>query len=120
MPGTWTADGSLPTADAGNFTADGSGPGFAVYRVQAVSVGDYGGITRNIGDVFDIYSAADFSDSTVDYLAGGEGSPLYGWMIKVSSTQALVANSPTPLNNPAYNGAQSYMPTTGSYPRLVF
>lgn len=59
-------------------------------RVQAVAAGFYNGIYRYVGDVFDLLSANDYSDSTAvinpptdpDY-------PLYGWMLSVPQNTPL-------------------------------
>lgn len=88
-------------------------------RVQAVRVGQYAEQTRNIGDVFDIASLADFSDSTLDALNGGEGKQFLGWMIQVPSNTPLVANAPSPLTTGYYNGT-SPAPTLGNLPRTVY
>jgi len=86
-------------------------------RVQAQARGFYGGISRNIGDVFDLVNVADLASSTVDYLANpnnvqlqgyeaGSG-PMWGWMMTVPATTPLSMNAPTPLSS-------------ATYPRLVF
>lgn len=59
------------------------GPG--IIRVKATAPGVYGNVYRNIGDVFDII-AGDFSDASVDYLAGKAGGPQFGWMVRVLPT----------------------------------
>jgi len=59
----------------------------AFARVQAVQTGFYAGIFRDIGDVFDIQNAGDYSNSTVNY--GSVASPFFGWMTQVPSTTAL-------------------------------
>jgi hypothetical protein len=56
-------------------------------RVQAVQRGQYGGIFRDVGDVFDIQNAADFSSSAVNY--GSIATPNYGWMLQVPSLTPL-------------------------------
>lgn len=92
----------------------------ATMRVQAVSVGQYGGITRNIGDVFDIIWPGQYANYQLDYLNGGEGAPYLGWMMILANQQTpLQANVPTPLSNPAFNGTVNNS-ITGSYPRLVY
>jgi hypothetical protein len=78
-------------------------------RVQAVRSGQYGEIWRDVGDVFDIQNAADFSDSTVSQVpVGNPDYPLYGWMLKVPPTTALYsyvlangANPPVQVTFPA-------------------
>jgi hypothetical protein len=60
-------------------------------RVQATAIGDYNGILYGPGDVFDIDSRS-FSDSTIDYSAGGTGGPFFGWMKQVPAS--------TPLSRP--------------------
>ena len=85
-------------------------------RVQAQAQGFYGGITRNIGDVFDIVDAQ-VASSAVDYLANpnnvqlqgyevGSG-PMPGWMLTVPASTPLSVNAPTPLS-------------ASTLPRLVF
>lgn len=86
-------------------------------RVQAQARGFYGGISRNIGDVFDLVNVADLASSTVDYLANPNNvqlqgyevnsGPMWGWMMTVPSTTPLCVNAPTPL-------------CAATYPRLVF
>lgn len=50
-------------------------------RVQAVQPGLYNGVFREVGDVFDLLSANDLSDSTVSIVPPGNPNyPLYGWM----------------------------------------
>lgn len=72
----------------------------ATIRVTAVAAGAYGGIYRDVGDVFDIDSTR-YSDSTVSFVpVGNPDYPLYGWMLQV------------PANTPLYsyalsNGGQS-------------
>lgn len=62
----------------------------AFARVQAAQRGFYAGIFRNVGDVFDIALAGDFSDSTVSQVpVGNPDYPLYGWMTQVPSTTPL-------------------------------
>ena len=56
-------------------------------RVQAVQRGAYGGIFRDVGDIFDIQNASDFSNSTVNY--GSVTTPSYGWMLQVASATPL-------------------------------
>lgn len=59
----------------------------AYARVQAVQRGFYGGIWRDVGDIFDIANASDFSDSTVN--SGSTATPNYGWMKTVGSSTPL-------------------------------
>lgn len=68
-------------------------------RVQAVSPGWYNGLYYQRGDVFDLNSPSDYSDSTQNAQPNGnEWAP--GWMLTVPGTtplyQALSAE-PTPL-----------------------
>lgn len=106
-PGGWTAD-TANAADSPYALADGTilnptAPGF---RVQAVATGFYQEIFRNIGDVFDLAIAGDFSDSTVSMVPPGNPDfPLYGWMLAVPSNTALVMQ--------ALSGNSS--PVTGTY-----
>jgi hypothetical protein len=66
-----------------NLTIGGDG-----FRVCAVAPGWYGGYYLNVGDVFDLAQANDFSDATLNYeSAGGEYNG--GWMTRVASTTAL-------------------------------
>ncbi|MDB6107849.1 MAG: hypothetical protein JWO52_7848 [Gammaproteobacteria bacterium] len=61
-----------------NITVSIGGNGF---RVKAVTAGWYQGTYYNVGDVFDLVQAADFSDATLNYeIAGGEYTA--GWMIQ--------------------------------------
>ena len=67
-------------------------------RVQAVTSGFYGGIFRTEGDVFDIASLADFSDSSINYQVNGN-EVRYGWMKIVPGTTPLlcwVSDAPIP------------------------
>lgn len=58
------------------------------FRCQAVSPGWYNGVYYNIGDVFDLLQASDFSDSTLNYeFDGGEYNA--GWMMQVSQSTPL-------------------------------
>lgn len=60
-------------------------PGF---RVEAVTAGMYRGLYYQPGDVFDIFSSADFSDANVNYeISGNEIA--YGWMRQVPSSTPL-------------------------------
>lgn len=59
-------------------------------RVRAVTPGHYNGSYRDIGDVFDLLNANDFSDSTASMVPPGNPDyPLFGWMIGVPATAAL-------------------------------
>lgn len=57
-------------------------------RVQAVYDGQYNGQFYEAGDVFDLNSPGDFSDSTVNY-GPNSGTVQYGWMAQVSGTTPL-------------------------------
>lgn len=62
----------------------------AYARVQAVQRGQYSGIFRDVGDVFDIDNAGDLSDSTVSQVpVGNPDYPLYGWMLVVPNVTPL-------------------------------
>ena len=62
----------------------------AYARVKAIQRGQYGGILRDVGDVFDIVNASDLSDATVSQVpVGNPDYPLYGWMLVVSGTIPL-------------------------------
>jgi hypothetical protein len=67
-------------------------------RVQAVSSGWYNGAYYQPGDVFDLNSPSDYSDSTQNAQPnGGEWAP--GWMLEVASTTPtlqLLSAEPTP------------------------
>lgn len=76
-----------------------------IFRVKAVQVGFYNGITRNIGDVFDVPQA--FLASNIINYVPTTGEYDYGWMLIVPSSTPLVMNSPTPL-------------TTSDIPRTVY
>lgn len=77
-------------------------------RVQAVQRGQYGGIFRDVGDVFDIANSTDLSDSTVSQVpVGNPDYPLYGWM--------LVVPTPTPLYSFALSNGGSSTPVQGTY-----
>lgn len=77
----------------------------AYARVQATQRGQYGGIWRDVGDVFDIQNASDFSNSTVNY--GSVATPLYGWMLQVPSA--------TPLYSFALASGGASTPVKGTY-----
>ncbi len=75
-------------------------------RVQAVATGFYNNQFRQIGDVFDLLSPSDLSDSTVSQVpVGNPIYPIYGWMLVVPGT--------TPLVNQSLNGRSSSV--TGTY-----
>lgn len=80
----------------------------AFARVKAVTGGQYGGVYRDIGDVFDIQNSSDFSNALVSQVpVGNPDYPLFGWMLQVPGG--------TPLYNYALaNGGQS-RPTQGIY-----
>jgi hypothetical protein len=60
-------------------------------RVKAVSEGLYNGIFRNVGDVFDVLTSGDLSDSLLPINAPGDPDyPVYGWMLVVPPTTPLV------------------------------
>lgn len=62
----------------------------AGFRVMAVAAGDYMNIYRDIGDVFDLVTANDFSDSTVSFVPpGNPDNPVYGWMQQVPPNTPL-------------------------------
>jgi hypothetical protein len=58
------------------------------FRVQAVTAGWYQGTYYNVGDIFDLLQASDFSDSTLNYESGG-GEYGAGWMLQVSASASL-------------------------------
>jgi hypothetical protein len=63
----------------------------AYARVTATQGGFYANIWRDVGDVFDIAVAGDFSNSAVNY--GSAATPFYGWMTQVASTTSLYSYS---------------------------
>lgn len=85
----------------------GGTPPAPLFRVMAVTAGWYAGVFRTPGDVFDLLSNADFSDSTIDYMNVGSpfgsftfgSSPFgsgntsntvaFGWMKQVPRNTAL-------------------------------
>lgn len=77
----------------------------AFARVQATQRGQYANIWRDVGDVFDIANASDFSDSTVNY--GSSATPFFGWMVQVPSA--------TPLYSFALANAGASTPVQGQY-----
>lgn len=64
----------------------------AYARVKAVRPGQYAGIFRDVGDVFDIQNASDFSNALVSQVpVGNPLYPFYGWMLQVPSNSQLVS-----------------------------
>jgi hypothetical protein len=61
-------------------------PGF---RVEAVTAGVYEGVYHIPGDVFDILTAADYSNVSVNYDTSGL-TQLYGWMTEVPQNTPLL------------------------------
>lgn len=60
-------------------------------RVQATAPGFYNGRFRNIGDVFDLNTPGDYVAFNVSLVpAGNPNYPMFGWMMQVSSSAALV------------------------------
>ena len=57
------------------------------FWVEAVTAGYYGGVFRTPGDVFELATAGDFSDCTVNYQAASNGVG-YGWMARTAQTEA--------------------------------
>jgi hypothetical protein len=107
------------------------------FRVQAVSAGYYGGRFRTPGDVFDIASINDFSDSSVNYqdsplglvevagagilelVSGGQfvlqtgGSTSgYGWMVEVAPN--------TPLFDWLQSNDAPWLPPQDPYRRFIY
>lgn len=81
----------------------------AFARVQAAQRGFYAATWRDIGDVFDIANASDFSDASVPYNSPGNPDyPLYGWMTQVPGTTPLYTYS-------LANGAGLSDPAQGVY-----
>lgn len=109
-----TADSGV-TADSPNVTADGwlSGP-FA--RVSAVRGGFYGGQWRDIGDVFDIYFAEEFSNYQINY--GSAATPFYGWMMQVSSSTPLFTYALSTGQGLSYATTEIYGQDTAGHPSL--
>lgn len=88
--------------------------GTTTIRVQAVTDGEYGGQFYEAGDVFDLLSAADFSDSTVNY-GPNSGTVQLGWMMQVASS--------TPLYQARTSGLTSvgtYFPVNDGSRRTVY
>lgn len=78
----------------------------AFARVKAVSGGFYASIWRDIGDIFDINVAGDFSNSATNY--GSIATPFFGWMSQVAGS--------TPLYSYALsNGMGLSAPAQGTY-----
>lgn len=76
-------------------------------RVQATQAGFYRGDYKDTGDVFDLYSAQDLSDSTVSQVPVGDPDyPIYGWMKVVPSSTPLFSwaltgsGASSPRNSP--------------------
>lgn len=70
-------------------------------RVQAVAAGFYNKDYKDIGDVFDLLSPADLSDSTVSQVPiGNPDYPIYGWMLVVPSNTALFSWASSGLSSP--------------------
>jgi hypothetical protein len=59
----------------------------AFARVKATQGGFYAGIWRDIGDIFDIAVAGDFSNSATNY--GSVATPFFGWMTQVPGNTSL-------------------------------
>lgn len=69
-------------------------------RVTAVTTGWYNGQLYEPGDVFDLLSPSDYSDSTVNYAGPNAGTQEYGWMLTVAGTTPLLQQriaQPIPL-----------------------
>lgn len=80
----------------------------AFARVKAVQRGQYAGIFRDVGDVFDIANSTDLSDSTVSQVPPGNPDyPLFGWM--------LVVPNATPIYSFALANQGSSTPVQGTY-----
>lgn len=85
---SWDLSQNTVSLSNPNFLWDGS-IGLSL-RVQAVVAGDYLGVWRDAGDVFDLIDAADFSDSTASMVnIGNPDYPLFGWMLSVPSSTPL-------------------------------
>ena len=70
-------------------------------RVQATTPGFYLRQYRDIGDVFDLTTPADLSDSTVSFVpVGNPDYPLYGWMLVVPGTTPLFTWANSGLSSP--------------------
>lgn len=67
----------------------------ASIRVQAVTAGVYAGQYYQPGDVFDLATSNDYSDSTQNYQINGNEYAA-GWMIQVASSTPLFQAAPQP------------------------
>lgn len=81
-------------------------------RVKAVVAGFYNGIFRDPGDIFDLLSANDYSDSTATINPPTDPDyPLFGWMLSVAQTTPLysfaLANGGASSNAVASMGTNS-------------
>lgn len=75
-------------------------PGF---RVQAVQAGFYNEDYKDIGDVFDLITGNDFSDSTVSQVPVGDPDyPVYGWMKIVPFNTQLFSWAASGLSSPRF------------------
>jgi len=80
-------------------------PPIVNYLVQATAIGwsidPFTGqmVLRNTGDVFYV-KVANFSDSSIDYMAGVPGGPFYGWM--------KIVPPGTPITNVTHGGMPFY------------
>lgn len=59
----------------------------AFARVKAVQGGFYAGVWRDVGDIFDIATSNDFSNSATNY--GSAATPFFGWMTQVAGNTPL-------------------------------
>lgn len=85
-------------------------------RVKAVAGGFYGGIWRDIGDVFDIANAGDFSNSATNY--GSAATPFYGWMTQVPGTTPLFSYALSTGQGLSYATIEIYGTDTAGHPSL--
>jgi hypothetical protein len=70
-------------------------------RVQAVYQGFYNGDYKDVGDVFDLLSVGDLSDSTVSVVSSDNPDyPLYGWMLIVPDATSLFSFASTGQSAP--------------------
>jgi hypothetical protein len=95
--------GSILEENGGGYLIQETQP--ATARVQATAAGFYRGDYKDIGDVFDLVSYADLSDSTASFVpVGNPDYPLYGWMLVVPSSTPLFSwassGNSTPRNAP--------------------
>jgi len=77
---------------AGTQVALGSAVNFTMSfaRVQAATPGFYRGDYKDVGDVFDVITAAEFQSSAVSIVpVGNPVYPLFGWMTQVPNGTAL-------------------------------